>query len=124
MSSGFGARGGTGRCYGFWTDFHECMKQTDDPNTCIKAREAMDYFECLHHFKEMARINAITLEARRQEKLAKEVIVTNCSSMISLLLPSKKLKQVRLCFGWLCDLRLQTKSNLNQFYVCIYFETD
>ena len=40
MSSGFGARGGTGRCYGFWTDFHDCMKQTDDPNTCIKAREA------------------------------------------------------------------------------------
>ncbi|KAK3235722.1 hypothetical protein CYMTET_54095 [Cymbomonas tetramitiformis] len=59
MASGFGCRGGVqGRCYSTWMDFSECMSTTDNPKLCAEKRE--DYFECLHHRKEITRINAVT----------------------------------------------------------------
>jgi len=51
MSSGFGARGGPGRCHGFFVDFSVCMENTDNAKDCSLKRE--DYFECLHHKKEV-----------------------------------------------------------------------
>jgi len=66
MSSGFGLRGGLGRCFPFWADFKECLKsETDkDGKICMGARE--DYFECLHHKKEFAMIGAVEKEVLRQ----------------------------------------------------------
>ena len=60
MSSGFGARGRTGRCYPFWQDFVACMSTADSPKECYALRE--DYSECLHHKKEYTRMNRILLE--------------------------------------------------------------
>ena len=60
MSSGFCARGRTGRCYPFWQDFVACMSTADSPKECYTLRE--DYSECLHHKKEYTRMNRILLE--------------------------------------------------------------
>ena len=62
MSSGFGARGGVGRCYPFWTDFTTCMSRAETPSVCKEKRE--DYIECLHHKKEFTRLNAIEEQKR------------------------------------------------------------
>ncbi len=67
MASGFGARGGQGRCFPIWVDFQKCIAETDEPNLCKDFRD--DYTECLHHKKEFTRANMI---ARQQEKLEKE----------------------------------------------------
>ena len=40
------------------------MKNTDDKLTCVPARD--DYYECLHHNKEFARMNAVA----EQKKIA------------------------------------------------------
>mmetsp|Transcript_3802 Transcript_3802/g.8595 ORF Transcript_3802/g.8595 Transcript_3802/m.8595 type:complete len:85 (+) Transcript_3802:41-295(+) len=66
MASGFGARGGPGRCYQFWLDFQGCMKECEHPSQCFNQKE--DYVECLHHKKEFDRMNTIMKEAIRQEK--------------------------------------------------------
>ena len=60
MSSGFGARGRTGRCYPFWQDFVNCMANADSPKECYTLRE--DYSECLHYKKAYTRMNRILLE--------------------------------------------------------------
>eukprot|EP00297_Palpitomonas_bilix_P019435 CAMPEP_0113896082 /NCGR_PEP_ID=MMETSP0780_2-20120614/17775_1 /TAXON_ID=652834 /ORGANISM="Palpitomonas bilix" /LENGTH=73 /DNA_ID=CAMNT_0000887093 /DNA_START=70 /DNA_END=291 /DNA_ORIENTATION=- /assembly_acc=CAM_ASM_000599 len=65
MSSGFGVRGGVGRCYPFWDAFSTCVAESADSKGCIQARE--DYLECLHRRKEIARLNEITFEIRRQQ---------------------------------------------------------
>lgn len=64
MASGFGINGGAGRCYAVWMDFSKCMSQCEEPSECEKMKE--DYFECLHHRKEYARMNAINKEKERQ----------------------------------------------------------
>ena len=56
MASGFGTRGGVGRCYTFWTDFSRCLASAETPKECKLARD--DYFECLHHKKEFSALNA------------------------------------------------------------------
>ncbi|KAJ1493246.1 hypothetical protein T484DRAFT_1929730 [Baffinella frigidus] len=66
MASGFGAHGGVGRCYPFWQDFSNCVKNCEDPSHCMNQKE--DYFECLHHRKEITRMNAISAEIRRQQE--------------------------------------------------------
>eukprot|EP00277_Geminigera_cryophila_P013904 CAMPEP_0179439108 /NCGR_PEP_ID=MMETSP0799-20121207/22752_1 /TAXON_ID=46947 /ORGANISM="Geminigera cryophila, Strain CCMP2564" /LENGTH=79 /DNA_ID=CAMNT_0021221217 /DNA_START=20 /DNA_END=259 /DNA_ORIENTATION=+ len=68
MASGFGSNGGPGRCYAFWDQFSECLKTADTPMTCKLAHE--DYLECLHHKKEIARINIILKEAKRHDDIA------------------------------------------------------
>mmetsp|Transcript_18926 Transcript_18926/g.29582 ORF Transcript_18926/g.29582 Transcript_18926/m.29582 type:complete len:83 (+) Transcript_18926:26-274(+) len=66
MASGWGVRGGTGRCYPFWVDFQSCMKTAPKADSCACERE--DYFECLHRRKEITRINQIIKEYDRLEK--------------------------------------------------------
>eukprot|EP00850_Spirogloea_muscicola_P026890 SM011791S25562 [mRNA] locus=s11791:195:383:- [translate_table: standard] len=51
MASGFGIKGGAGRCYAVWLEFSECMARCEEPSQCAPLRE--DYFECLHHRKEV-----------------------------------------------------------------------
>ncbi|KAK9805357.1 hypothetical protein WJX73_006028 [Symbiochloris irregularis] len=64
MASGFGLTGSTGRCYGVWTEFSECMRETTDPGHCRNLRD--DYLECLHHRKEYTRLNAVYRERKKQ----------------------------------------------------------
>ena len=51
MASGFGVTGKKGRCYDVWMDFSECMSHCAMPADCTSRRD--DYFECLHHRKEV-----------------------------------------------------------------------
>ena len=39
MASGFGAKGGAGRCYQFWLDVQTCMKTCDHPDQCMNQKE-------------------------------------------------------------------------------------
>jgi hypothetical protein len=51
MASGFGINGKKGRCYDVWMDFSDCMTHCVMPAECTARRD--DYFECLHHRKEV-----------------------------------------------------------------------
>lgn len=51
MASGFGVTGKKGRCYDVWMEFSECMSHCTMPADCTSRRD--DYFECLHHRKEV-----------------------------------------------------------------------
>ncbi len=51
MASGFGINGKKGRCYDVWMDFSDCMTHCVMPAECTALRD--DYFECLHHRKEV-----------------------------------------------------------------------
>ncbi|XP_024517023.1 NADH dehydrogenase [ubiquinone] iron-sulfur protein 5-B-like [Selaginella moellendorffii] len=68
MASGFGIRGFRGRCYDLFMDFRECMTHCTIPQDCTELRE--DYYECLHHAKELKRWYRIDKERQRQEKEA------------------------------------------------------
>ena len=57
MSSGHGAWGGHGRCYPFWQDFAQCQANAQGVTPCVK--EADDYFECLHHKKQILRMTKL-----------------------------------------------------------------
>mmetsp|Transcript_8515 Transcript_8515/g.9706 ORF Transcript_8515/g.9706 Transcript_8515/m.9706 type:complete len:84 (+) Transcript_8515:264-515(+) len=64
MASGFGNRGGPGRCHAFYVDFSQCMIHTENPRECNLLRE--DYFECLHHKKEFTRRNEVSRHLKTQ----------------------------------------------------------
>ncbi|KXS14186.1 hypothetical protein M427DRAFT_99842 [Gonapodya prolifera JEL478] len=51
MSSGFGLRGGRGRCFPHWQEFTKCYGSADHPDDCKLQFE--DYQECLFHRKEV-----------------------------------------------------------------------
>ncbi|CAH1762090.1 15937_t:CDS:2 [Entrophospora sp. SA101] len=71
MASGYGYNGGIGRCFNFWQEFRKCYAMANRPEDCIMEKE--DYFECLHHTKEIARAKKIKaqelkmIEKRREE---------------------------------------------------------
>ncbi|KAJ2802449.1 hypothetical protein H4R20_003273 [Coemansia guatemalensis] len=68
MASGIGFKG-TNRCFPFWEDYQQCYFSSKDKthSDCSPARE--DYLECLHHFKEIARVRAIqTVERQNYAK--------------------------------------------------------
>ncbi|KAE8214903.1 hypothetical protein CF327_g1771 [Tilletia walkeri] len=69
MASGFGYTGGPSRCYQFFQEFRKCYASADLPGQC--AAQQADYFECLHHTKEIARTRAI--KEHLLERVAKEV---------------------------------------------------
>ncbi|KAJ1645312.1 hypothetical protein LPJ64_003088 [Coemansia asiatica] len=68
MASGIGYRG-TNRCFPFWEDFQQCYfsSKQESRSDCVGARD--DYLECLHHFKEIARVR--TIQAVERENFAK-----------------------------------------------------
>jgi len=71
MTSGFGIRGGLGRCYHFWADFKECKAEHERlPGTCYAERE--DYFECLHSKKEYLQVAKVNDQVKINEQKAKE----------------------------------------------------
>ena len=59
-----GARGG--RCYPVWMSFSGCMSEAEDPKDCEMLRN--DYLECLHHRKEIKRINAINKQVAKNHE--------------------------------------------------------
>lgn len=71
MSSGYGIRGGIGRCYPFFADYRECVAEKENTatgNVCKLIRE--DYFECLHHRKEHDMVRKVNEQQKLNEKLA------------------------------------------------------
>ncbi|GFH58849.1 hypothetical protein CTEN210_15325 [Chaetoceros tenuissimus] len=71
MSSGYGIRGGLGRCYPFFADLKDCLRseESNEPGACTAFRE--DYFECLHHKKEYARVRTILAQEKKNVEIAK-----------------------------------------------------
>ncbi|KAL8705600.1 MAG: hypothetical protein Q9201_001287 [Fulgogasparrea decipioides] len=71
MSSGYGLAGGPSRCFPFWQELLACYvvnTNTDDvtgAKKCVPALE--DYYECLHHRKEKARVIEMQRAYRRAE---------------------------------------------------------
>ncbi|KAK0392149.1 hypothetical protein NLU13_1647 [Sarocladium strictum] len=63
MSSGYGMHGGVGRCFPFWQEVMACYvvntsgEDKSGKKKCAPPLE--DYYECLHHKKEHARIQAM-----------------------------------------------------------------
>mmetsp|Transcript_24174 Transcript_24174/g.30411 ORF Transcript_24174/g.30411 Transcript_24174/m.30411 type:complete len:83 (+) Transcript_24174:131-379(+) len=70
MSSGFGIKGGVGRCYPFFAEYKECLQKERSlaGTLCNVLRE--DYFECLHHKKEYAMVKKIVDQHALNEKTA------------------------------------------------------
>ncbi|KAL1297133.1 hypothetical protein AAFC00_004710 [Neodothiora populina] len=70
MSSGYGLTGGPGRCFPFWQEMLACyVVNTNNDDTsgrkkCYPMLE--DYYECLHHRKEAARVHALQAAYRKQ----------------------------------------------------------
>ncbi|KAK0522099.1 hypothetical protein OC835_000237 [Tilletia horrida] len=69
MASGFGYSGNQSRCFQFFQEFRKCYASADMPGQC--AAQQADYFECLHHTKEIARNKAI--KEHLIERAAKEI---------------------------------------------------
>ncbi|KAG7350608.1 hypothetical protein IV203_009968 [Nitzschia inconspicua] len=73
MSSGVGVKGTLGRCYPFYADLKKCVqKKTLESPTAMCWAENEDYFECMHGFKEKARILQVAAERKRREKLGEK----------------------------------------------------
>eukprot|EP00979_Chaetoceros_neogracilis_P005367 scaffold982_cov234-Chaetoceros_neogracile.AAC.7 len=70
MSSGYGIRGGIGRCYPFFADLKECLKSEDSNNGVACAPMSEDYFECLHHKKEHDMVRTVIAQQKKNEELA------------------------------------------------------
>ncbi|CAH0488617.1 unnamed protein product [Peronospora farinosa] len=68
MSSGFGFKGREGRCYQFWKGVEQCSKDTEYSGQCGKQVE--DYIECLHHRKELTRMNMVITQKDKNEAAA------------------------------------------------------
>ncbi|RDW83290.1 NADH:ubiquinone oxidoreductase subunit [Coleophoma crateriformis] len=73
MASGYGNTGGQGRCFPFWQEVLSCyVVNTADGDASGKKKCAPvleDYYECLHHKKEEARVSSIQQAYRKQAKL-------------------------------------------------------
>mmetsp|Transcript_7466 Transcript_7466/g.10837 ORF Transcript_7466/g.10837 Transcript_7466/m.10837 type:complete len:84 (+) Transcript_7466:134-385(+) len=72
MTSGFGVKGGLGRCYPFFAEYKECLKgeTSREAMTCVPQVE--DYFECLHHKKENAMVKAVNDQMKLNAQMEKE----------------------------------------------------
>ncbi|KAF1350944.1 hypothetical protein BDV97DRAFT_295108 [Delphinella strobiligena] len=70
MSSGYGLSGGPGRCFPFWQEMLACYvvntnaEDQEGKKKCYPMLE--DYYECLHHRKEAARVHALQAAYRKQ----------------------------------------------------------
>ncbi|KAK6497119.1 hypothetical protein TWF506_004594 [Arthrobotrys conoides] len=71
MASGYGATGGVTPCFPFWQDFLACyiMNTTkySDAGKLLCRPYRDDYYECLHHTKEMDKVAKINDVIRRYE---------------------------------------------------------
>ncbi|KAI1391294.1 uncharacterized protein F4822DRAFT_396248 [Hypoxylon trugodes] len=71
MASGYGLHGGPSRCFPFWQDVLACYvvntSGEDDSGKKKCAPVLEDYYECLHHKKEAARVRALQAAYRKAE---------------------------------------------------------
>ncbi|KAF2721178.1 hypothetical protein K431DRAFT_312685 [Polychaeton citri CBS 116435] len=71
MSSGYGLNGGPSRCFPFWQEVLACYvvnTSSQDDTGKAKCKPVLeDYYECLHHRKEGAKITALQAACRRKE---------------------------------------------------------
>ncbi|CAK7197692.1 hypothetical protein SEUCBS139899_000340 [Sporothrix eucalyptigena] len=71
MASGFGLNGGPGRCFPFWQEMLACYvvnssgEDQAGKKKCAPLLE--DYYECLHHKKEAARVRTLQLALRKAQ---------------------------------------------------------
>ncbi|KAH0363819.1 hypothetical protein KCU65_g7153, partial [Aureobasidium melanogenum] len=69
MSSGYGLTGGPGRCFPFWQEMLACYvvnTNSEDGSGKKKCAPMLeDYYECLHHRKEAARVHALQSAYRK-----------------------------------------------------------
>ncbi|KAL9085292.1 MAG: hypothetical protein Q9159_004801 [Coniocarpon cinnabarinum] len=77
MSSGYGSAGGPSRCFPFWQEVLACYvvnTSAEDVSGQAKCKPALeDYYECLHHKKELAKVRAMQQEyAKRLLKNGRE----------------------------------------------------
>ncbi|EAA31476.1 hypothetical protein GE21DRAFT_7791 [Neurospora crassa] len=71
MSSGYGMNGGPSRCFPFWQEVLACYvvnSNEEDASGRKKCSPMLeDYYECLHHKKEAARVQALQAAYRKAE---------------------------------------------------------
>ncbi|TPX15172.1 uncharacterized protein E0L32_004730 [Thyridium curvatum] len=71
MASGYGLHGGPSRCFPFWQEVLACYvvntSSEDDSGKKKCAPILEDYYECLHHKKEAARVKQLQLAYRKAE---------------------------------------------------------
>ncbi|SPN98841.1 uncharacterized protein DNG_01882 [Cephalotrichum gorgonifer] len=71
MASGYGYGGGPGRCFPFWQEVLACYvvnASAEDASGAKKCNPVLeDYYECLHHKKEAARVRALQDAYRKAE---------------------------------------------------------
>ncbi|KAI0532965.1 hypothetical protein GGR58DRAFT_517306 [Xylaria digitata] len=71
MASGYGLHGGPGRCFPFWQEVLACYvvntSSEDDTGKKKCAPVLEDYYECLHHKKEAARVRQLQAAYRKAE---------------------------------------------------------
>ncbi|KAJ4389316.1 hypothetical protein N0V93_006782 [Gnomoniopsis smithogilvyi] len=71
MASGYGNNGGPGRCFPFWQEVLACYvvntnsEDSSGKKKCVPVLE--DYYECLHHKKEAARVMTLQAAYRKAE---------------------------------------------------------
>ncbi|KAF2229807.1 hypothetical protein EV356DRAFT_536912 [Viridothelium virens] len=71
MASGYGLNGGPSRCFPFWQEVLACYvvnTTTEDDSGKKKCAPVLeDYYECLHHKKEAARVRALQAAYQKAE---------------------------------------------------------
>ncbi|KAK8135885.1 NADH:ubiquinone oxidoreductase 11.5kD subunit [Apiospora sp. TS-2023a] len=74
MASGYGLTGGPSRCFPFWQEVLACYvvnTNADDNSGKTKCAPVLeDYYECLHHKKEAARVRQLQVAYRKAEAKA------------------------------------------------------
>ena len=68
MASGYGVNAPMGRCYPIFLSLSECAASSKNRDACDELRD--DYMECLHHKKEVARLNASVAAAAEGKEAA------------------------------------------------------
>ncbi|GAB7344982.1 hypothetical protein MBLNU457_3407t1 [Dothideomycetes sp. NU457] len=88
MSSGYGLSGGPSRCFPFWQEVLACYvvnttnEDTSGRTKCMPVLE--DYYECLHHKKEAARVKHLQAAYRRQQAASPRDDAPNAGQIRSL----------------------------------------
>ncbi|GAP90810.1 putative NADH:ubiquinone oxidoreductase subunit [Rosellinia necatrix] len=74
MASGYGLHGGPSRCFPFWQEVLACYvvntTAEDDSGKKKCAPVLEDYYECLHHKKEAARVKQLQAAYREAESMS------------------------------------------------------